>query len=365
MSSKSVIGLATADVLLVEDNDDDAFLIEKKIDQGVDSAFVDDIELTRVKSLAAAIETCETESFDAVFLDLGLPDSRGLETIERFTAQEFDLPVVVLTGLQDDRASIEAIQQGAQDYLIKGESTAETIIRAMRHAIERKENQRQIHRQRDQIEFFNSILRHDMLNGMQIIRLTAQGLEPRLDGEEADDIQTIVNWSDNIVELTEKIKDILDAVTSGEQAELHPIRVQSVVARQIEEIEAMRDGVTVDIEIPYEIEVHANDLFADVIRNLLTNAVDHTAPADVTITVTARQTATDVELVIEDDGPGVPEDKQDTLFNRGAKGSGSSGSGLGLFFIETMVDTYDGEIRFEPADPGARFIMTLPDRQNH
>lgn len=365
MSSESVIGLDTANVLLVEDNDDDAFLIEKQIDRGVDSGFVDDIVLTRVESLEAAIDSCESESFDAVFLDLGLPDSRGLETIERFTAQEFDLPVVVLTGLQDDRTSIEAIQQGAQDYLIKGDSTAETIIRAMRHAIERKENQRQLRRQRDQIEFFNSILRHDMLNGMQIIRLTAQGLEPRLDGEEEDDIQTIVNWSDNIVELTEKIKDILDAVTSGEQAELHPIRVQSVVARQVEEIEAMRAGVTVETEIPYEIEVEANDLFADVIRNLLTNAVDHTAPAAVTITISAHRTGTDVELVIEDDGPGVPNDKQDTLFNRGAKGSESSGSGLGLFFIETMVDTYDGEIRFETADPGARFVMTLPDRQKH
>jgi len=364
MTGEHMIGVSEATVLLVEDSDDDAFLIEKKIKDGAASAFVDDISVTRVDTLAAAVERCSSRSFDAVLLDLGLPDSRGIETIERFTDHRFDLPIVVLTGLQDDKTSIEAIQQGAQDYLIKGESTAETIIRAVRHAIERKENQRALRRQRDQIEFFNSVLRHDMLNGMQIIQLRARALDERLSGEEKADIEQIVNWSDNIVELTEKIKEVLDAVASSEQAELSRLRLQTVIEAQVDEIEAMRDGVTVDTDCPYGIEVRANDLFADVVRNLLTNAVEHTRPEPVTIEVTARRTESEIEITIEDDGPGVPAGKEETLFDRGEKGSGSTGNGLGLFFVESMVDTYNGDIRYEQAQSGARFVMTVPDPQN-
>ena len=364
MSGDHILGVSEPAVLLVEDSDDDAFLIEKKIKDGAASAFVDDIVVTRVGTLAAAVERCSTHSFDAVLLDLGLPDSRGIETIERFTDHEFDLPIVVLTGLQDEKTSIKAIQQGAQDYLVKGESTAGTIMRALRHAIERKENQRVRRRQRDQIEFFNAVLRHDMLNGMQIIQLHARSLDERLSGDEKDDIEQIVNWSDNIVDLTEKIKDILDAVTSSEQAELSRVRPQTVIEAQVEEIEAMRKGVTIETDCPYGIEVLANDLFADVVRNLLTNAVEHTRPDPVTIEVRARRTENEVEIVIEDDGPGVPAEKAESLFDRGEKGSDSTGNGLGLFFVESMVDTYGGDIRYEPAEPGSRFVMRLPDPQH-
>lgn len=360
MSPGNALNKSEVHLLLVEDSDDDAFLFRKEIEKGLEYAFVDDIHLTRVDSLAAATKNCEEQSFDAVFLDLGLPDSNGLTTIERFTDHDFGLPVIVLTGLRDNQASLEAIQQGAQDYLVKGDSGPETIVRAMRHAIERKANEQMVRQQRDQIEFFNSILRHDMLNGLQIVQLRAQSLSERLEGDELSDIEDVLTWTENIIDLTEKTRDILDILTSGGQAELKPIPVQEILEETSGEIERMHEGVTVELDCPAEVTVEANEMLEDVLRNLLTNAVEHTKPDPVTIAVRAEEQGETVHLVVEDDGPGIPGGEQDSLFDRGEKGEESTGTGFGLYFVKSMVDIYDGDIRVESANPGARFVVELP-----
>ena len=360
MTAEYTIDLSEVDLLLVEDNDDDAFLFQKEIEKGLQYAFVDEINLTRVESLSGAVEACTEQSFDVVFLDLGLTDSSGTETIEQFTANDFAVPVIVLTGLRDRQTSLAAIRHGAQDYLVKGDSGPETIVRAMRHAIERQANEQTVRRQRDQMEFFNSILRHDLLNGLQIIQLRAQALSDRLDGEAQADVEDIVSWSDNIVDLTEKTRDIMDTLTSGERAELSAVSLRDVLAGMVDDIEQMRDGVSVKLDCPADITVKANDLLEEVLRNLLTNAVKHTKPQPVTVTVRAEEAAGSVRLVVEDDGPGIPEKQRKKLFERGEKGDGSTGSGFGLYFVKSMVETYNGDIWVESANPGARFVMTFP-----
>jgi signal transduction histidine kinase len=353
--------LATASVLLVEDSDDDALFIRKDLEAGIEYAFVDDIEVTRVASLAAAVEACEAESFDAVFLDLGLPDSNGIETVSRFTAHEFDVPVVVLTGLRDRGMALEAIREGAQDYLVKGDTTPESVVRSMRHGIERKKNERQLRRQRDQMEFFNSILQHDLLNGMEVIRGYARMLETDLEGEHREQAATVVDWSDNIVELTGKVRDVLDTLTSGESADLRPVFLGGLLPDLASETEALREGATVTVDCPDDVAVLADELFEDVLRNLMTNAVVHTRPDPVTVAVSVERDGDSVRIVVADDGPGVPDEAKEVIFDRGEKGEGSGGSGFGLYFVASMLDTYGGTIHVEDADGGgARFVMELP-----
>jgi PAS domain S-box-containing protein len=97
-------------------------------------------EVAEATSLAEALERSATQPFDAVVLDLGLPDSAGLDTFHRFQAQaaRSDLPVVVVTGLDDDDLALEAVRAGAQDYLVKGRFDPGSLDRVVRHAIERK-----------------------------------------------------------------------------------------------------------------------------------------------------------------------------------------------------------------------------------
>jgi signal transduction histidine kinase len=361
MSDTQNLDLSEVTVLLVEDNDDDAVLLRRELKRSSGDAFVDDIEIDRAKSLNSATELCANQSFDAVFLDLGLPDSNGTETVVRFTDHGFDVPVIVLTGLRDSKTALEAIQSGAQDYLVKGEVTAKTVLRTMRHAIERKKNEQKLRRQRDQMEFFNSILRHDMLNGMEVIGARAALLSEELtDQEFAGHAETIEQWSDEIIDLTRKVRDTLDTITNDEGPELRPINVADIVADLTEGVEGMRDGVSVSTDGLADVHVRADDLLADVLRNLLTNAVEHTKPDPVTINVSATRHGNTVELVVADNGPGIPEESKADIFKRGESGTGSSGTGFGLYFVDVMVESYGGEITVENTDPhGATFVLEL------
>jgi len=199
-----------------------------------------------------------------------------------------------------------------------------------------------------------------MLNGMQIIRGNSAALAAELEGDHGERADTIHEWSDNIIDLGEKIRDILDTLTSEETTELQPIVVNDVVEGLTEEIESIRDGVTVRIDCPGDTAVYANDLFVDVLRNLLINAVEHTAPDDVTVELSVEVSDETVEIVIADDGPGIDEERKDEVFDRGETSNDSSGSGFGLYFVSSIIETYGGSVRVEDNDPtGVRFILTL------
>jgi len=129
MSKKSIKIL-----LLVEDNLGDARLLREMFnEQGSHNT-----ELTHVESMSEAEKHLADRAFDIIVLDLGLPDAKGLQAVRRAHAAAPRIPLVVLTGLDDESRAAQALQEGAQDYLIKGQIDARGLLRALRHAIERK-----------------------------------------------------------------------------------------------------------------------------------------------------------------------------------------------------------------------------------
>ena len=119
-------------ILLVEDNPGDARLIREMFRS------IPGIELTRVESLSTALDHFGQHAADIVLLDLGLPDSQGLETVRRVVSHIPALPIIVLTGMGDDRLALDALKAGAQDYMVKGLVEPEMLMRSIRYAIERK-----------------------------------------------------------------------------------------------------------------------------------------------------------------------------------------------------------------------------------
>jgi diguanylate cyclase (GGDEF)-like protein len=96
------------------------------------------VEVTRAETMAEARSHLLEGRFDAVLLDLSLPDSRGLATVETATALNPSLPIIVLTGMDDEAMATEAMRKGAQDYLIKGNVDGALLVRSIRYAVERK-----------------------------------------------------------------------------------------------------------------------------------------------------------------------------------------------------------------------------------
>jgi signal transduction histidine kinase/CheY-like chemotaxis protein len=121
-------------ILLVEDNFADADLLQELL-----SHLDDRLSIVHADCLSKALEyLAGTPPPNAVLLDLGLPDSRGLATLERLYAAAPHLPILVLTGLEDESLAIEAVRHGAQDYLVKGQTRPTMLLRAIHQAIERK-----------------------------------------------------------------------------------------------------------------------------------------------------------------------------------------------------------------------------------
>src|SRR3984893_835467 len=120
-------------VLLVEDSAGDARLLREMFSKEMPGSFV----LTHVERMSDALRHLAKGGLDIVLLDMGLPDGHGLDTVRRAQAAAPGVPLIVLTGLDDEAAADQAMKEGAQDYLIKGQIENRALPRALRHAIER------------------------------------------------------------------------------------------------------------------------------------------------------------------------------------------------------------------------------------
>ena len=130
-------------ILLVEDNPDDAEILRETLAESGTSGF----QLTHVKRLGEARQCLSGGRFDIALLDLSLPDSQGFETFCDLQGECAEVPIIVLTGLDDEALALEAVQAGAQDYLVKGEEDSRLLVRAMRYAIERKRSAEKIEKE--------------------------------------------------------------------------------------------------------------------------------------------------------------------------------------------------------------------------
>ena len=121
--------LKTLKILLVEDNEDEAELIQELF---VESYRIPHLLITHVDCLNQAQAIVKKERFDVILLDLSLPDSQGFDTVFQMQEYSLSLPIVVLTGYNDEQLALQLIQAGVQDYLIKTKITREVLIRSIR-----------------------------------------------------------------------------------------------------------------------------------------------------------------------------------------------------------------------------------------
>jgi two-component system, cell cycle response regulator len=124
-------------ILLIEDNPGDARLLKEYLSLASSVSF----EISYAGKISEALQEVEGNHFDIILLDLMLPDSRGLETFHKMKGVAQGVPVVVMSGVSDETTAIKAVQEGAQDYLVKGQVEGNLLVRALRYAIERNRMQ--------------------------------------------------------------------------------------------------------------------------------------------------------------------------------------------------------------------------------
>ena len=206
--------MPTTRILLVEDNPGDARLIHEM------TRGVQDVELESVDRLATALKKLSTGHFKAVLLDLSLPDSQGLETINVVRSEHPGVPIVVLTGRDDNELAVQALQLGAQDYLVKGEVTSNPLVRSLRYAVERTRLQEAAKRERKRAEEYLRVSGSLMIAvgaDERVMLINKRGCEV-LGRSEAEIVGA--NWIENYIpkHLQPEVRAVLRSICAGELA---------------------------------------------------------------------------------------------------------------------------------------------------
>ncbi|RAW45763.1 diguanylate cyclase [Halorubrum sp. 48-1-W] len=227
---------------------------------------------------------------------------------------------------------------------------------------EQKEYERQLEQQRDNLEVLNQVLRHDVRNDLQLVTAYADLLSEKCEDDEVSGyITTIQESANHAVELTSTAREMADVMLSVTQ-ESQQIDLRTVLETEVSEVQSSypNAAITFGTTVP-SVTIDANEMISSVFRNLVKNAIQHNDKplAEVTVSVTVSDECATIRVA--DNGPGIPDDRKEAIFGKGDRNLESAGTGLGLYLVETLVDSYRGDVWVEDNDPdGAVFVVELP-----
>ncbi|WP_338727321.1 PAS domain S-box protein [Haladaptatus sp. DJG-WS-42] len=229
-------------------------------------------------------------------------------------------------------------------------------------ALGRAKHEAELEQQNDRLEFLNSLLRHDILNGMVVIQSRAQLLSERLSDDEKRHADTIDRWCVTIIDLVQHVRAMLDVFAGSAPIELQSINLSQVLVSEVDRVRSTYPDIEFSVSVPDGVIVRANDLLSEVLGNVVSNAVEHNASDDPYIAVSVTTDDQTAMVRVADNGPGVPDAQKEAIFRRDTTGHvKSAGSGFGLFFVDTMVSQYGGSVHVEDNHPtGAVFVITFP-----
>ena len=361
-------------ILLVEDNPRDARLIKETLSE----AAADQFEFACTERLDLALELVAQHEFDVVLLDLTLPDSSGLDTYEKMHAQAPTVPTIVLTGLDVETLGIQAVQKGAQDYLIKGQVDTPLLVRSVRYAIERKLLENQL-LQSNRLESVGELaggVAHEFNNLLTpIMGFTQLGIAGLPPGHPVcSDLEAVLRSAERASRLASQLLTISrQQVSEPKVFDLNQLilntgkLLRSVIDKDVELVILLSPDLDLVSADPDQIE--------QVLMNLVVNARDAMPTGGKLVIETANLNVNRaqadrwncpsgkyVSLSVNDNGIGMVEEVLrkafDPFFTTKETGKGT---GLGLSICYGIIKQHGGHIEVDSEiDKGTTFKIFLP-----
>jgi signal transduction histidine kinase len=384
-------------ILLIEDNRADARLIQELLREANPAGF----RLEFAEKLQQGIQLLKDNFPDVILLDLSLPDSQGLETFSQIHQNAPYVPVVVLSGLDDNAIALEAVRKGAQDYLVKGRVDGPMLARVMSYAIERKGTEERLRKTAENLTSSNreldrfsrelkranerlkkldelksnfiSTASHELRTPLTSIKgyvsIVLQSKIGVLNDKQREFLGYVKESTDRLHRLLDELLD-LSRIESGRvemkmaKTDLAPLLHEEMM---IFNVQAEAKQITIEPDIAENLPpVYCDpDKIRQVVDNLLSNAIKYT-PSGGTITLSAKNWGSSVAIEIKDDGIGISEDDHVRIFEPfqriHKKGyEGEEGVGLGLALVKRIVDLHRGSVSVSSEeDHGSVFSVTLP-----
>jgi len=335
------------------------------------------LELTHHECLKDALSYLATNVANIVLVDLGLPDANGTAAVRELHAVAPRIPLVVLTCQEDDTLATQALREGAQDYLVKGQIQTRMLVRTLRYAIERKrmlveaEQVRKLQLQlRDE---FISTVSHELRTPLTSIRgalgLIDAGVLGKLEEKAEAMVKIALQNSERLVRIINDILDVEKIQSGGLEIRIESVPLATFLQQAIAVNQAygVKYHVRFELEnVPSTIELAADpDRLMQVMANLLSNAAKF-SPAGSTVRVRAIECDPHVRIEVEDRGIGIPEQFRKRVFDKFAQADSSTsrrfeGTGLGLSITRKLTEAMGGTIGFTTVtDQGTTFYFELP-----
>ncbi len=357
-------------ILLVEDNPGDRRLICEMLAEARSVTF----DIKHADRLQAGLEYLGENRVDVVLLDLGLPDSQGLETLGKMYTQVSEVPIVVLTGLDDEMTGVQAINKGAQDYLIKGQIDTNLLARTIRYAIERKqgeERERQLHLQLDLSNRLASLgvmvegIAHEINNSLvSVIGFAELLMEEDIPKKAKESVKTIIDNGQRIANIVTG----LNAFAQQQELKRTYVDVNNIIqdtlAMRAYSLETNNIEVTAQLDPTLPLTMADIDQLQQVFLNIIINAEMgmKSALGKGNLLIKTETIENTIKISFTDDGPGIPEANLIHLFDPFfSTREVSQGIGLGLSVCYGIIAGHNGQIyaRNGPSK-GAVFIVELP-----
>ena len=348
-------------ILLLEDSRSEAVYIERTLTRGGPYA----CKVTKAYTVAAAMPLLETQEFDVILMDLRLPDATGFSGLHAVQAVAPRVPVVVLTNVDDEETERAAMENGAQDYLLKERASLSALTRSMRHAIQRRSAENIKNE-------FISLVSHELRTPLTSIHGALGLIAGAMSGDIPPAVAKLVDIahknSERLIRLVNDILDI-DRVDSGRmyfelrEEALAPLLAQAV---EVNHAYAEKYGVRFVLEPCPDLAVRTDpSRFTQVIINLLSNAAKFSPKgSEVRVSVTARDGR--VRVRVTDQGQGIRPEFRERIFTKFSQSDraierNTGGAGLGLYISKQIIEHMDGQIGFDSAPgQGASFWVELP-----
>lgn len=233
-------------------------------------------------------------------------------------------------------------------------------LSALRDVTDRKASEEALLEERETVEFLNQILRHEVLNAMNVILADAEYLRDDLDPNGRERVDAIHARGHHVVSVIQNVRSIV--TTIADEDRLVDVNLSWMLTERVSEAQASFPDATITVEgaVPNGVVVRGNELLASVFENLLHNAIQHN-DREPEVRVAVETNGDWVRVQIADNGPGIPDKKKRDVFGKGNRGIKSPGSGFGLYIAETLLAHFGGRIDLEDNEPrGSVFTVRLP-----
>jgi signal transduction histidine kinase len=383
-----MMATSSVKILLVEDNLAEARLLQEFLKQANSNEF----SLVHVKRLKEALQQLTDNTYDIILLDLTLPDSEGLSSLNPLMSQAPGLPIVVLTNTNDDELALEAVRQGAQDYLVKRQVNPALLLRSLRYAIERKQVLETLRAVNEALEIrvqertaelvkaqeinqfkteFVSMLSHDIRNPLNTIQLIAGLLQSSGDNlpkeKKLSHFQLIRSAIKNMAQLLDEVSIIGKADSGRLVCDFAPLDLEMFCRQLVEE--AQLSIVDKHLHLVFTSfgklgeSMWDESLLRHILGNLLNNAIKY-SPTGGTVHFELINHFNSVIFRIQDQGIGIPKEDQQRLFQpfqRATNVDKIPGTGLGLAIVKKCLEAHGGEISVDSeVGIGSTFTVKLP-----